>query len=268
MITVGPTQTQIFTALRGALNTFGLVTAAGAALPIIRGQVNRVPEPGSPDFIVMWPIMRQPLSMDVATSTDTILTGSIASAVLTVSDISGNLQAGQGVYAIVSSAWTLLGSIGAQLSGATGGLGTYSLPGAANRASGTLYAGTRALLVPEAVTIQADIHGPTGADNCARIIALFRDQFCTDALAASGYDVAPLYLSDPRQLPFENGEQQTEERWTIDLALQVNSITTTPQQFAGGLQARAIPIKLAFASLTTESGFPALSETGEPLQPG
>ncbi len=268
MITVGPTQTQIFTALRGALNTFGLVTAAGAALPIIRGQVNRVPEPGSPDFCVMWPIMRQPLSMDVATSTDTILTGSVASAVLTVSDISGSLQAGQSVYAIVSSAWTLLGSIGAQLGGATGGLGTYSLAGAANRASGTLYAGTRALLVPEAVTIQADIHGPTGADNCARIIALFRDQFCTDALAASGYDVAPLYLSEPRQLPFENGEQQTEERWTIDLALQVNSITTIPQQFADTLEARAIALQSVAANLLTEAGGVALNEAGGALEPG
>ena len=50
-------------------------------------------------------------------------------------------------------------------------------------------------------------------------------------------DLAPLYTSTPRQMPFDNGEQQVEERWVIDLCMQANVTITTTMQFAPALTA-------------------------------
>jgi hypothetical protein len=69
------TETSIFTALVSALGTFGMVSAVGAPIPIIRGQVNRVPEPQTPDYVVMWPLMRTRIATNIDTYTDTIVTG-------------------------------------------------------------------------------------------------------------------------------------------------------------------------------------------------
>jgi hypothetical protein len=80
------------------------------------------------------------------------------------------------------------------------------------------------------VTMQLDVHGPNSADNAQIISTLFRDEYATDFFTASGYNMAPLYADDPKQLPFTNGEQQVEQRWTIDAVMQVNpTITLTPQ---------------------------------------
>jgi hypothetical protein len=59
--------------------------------------------------------------------------------------------------------------------------------------------------------------------------------------------VAPLYTTDPRQMPFFDGEQQTEERWVVEVALQVNPTVTLGQQFAGELTVIATPIEAAFS---------------------
>jgi hypothetical protein len=63
------TETQIMTALRAVL--------AGIVAPgveIIRAEINRVPEPIGPDFILMTPIHRVRLATNIATFTDTPLT--------------------------------------------------------------------------------------------------------------------------------------------------------------------------------------------------
>jgi hypothetical protein len=96
--------------------------------------------------------------------------------------------------------------------------------------------GTRADLQPTMVTVQLDVHGPNSADNSEVISTLFRSEVATSAFAASGYDIAPLYASDPRQLAFGNGEQQVEDRYVVDAVMQANMIVTTPQQFAGALK--------------------------------
>lgn len=92
--------------------------------------------------------------------------------------------------------------------------------------------GTRNSLVPTKVTIQLDIHGPSSADNAEMIAALMRDEYATIAFAATGLPIQPLYAEDPRQTPFENAEQQTEFRWTVDIVLQANPVIGTPQDFA------------------------------------
>ena len=93
------------------------------------------------------------------------------------------------------------------------------------------------------VTIQIDAHGPNSANSASVITTLFRSDVAFQAFAASGYDVQPLYTSEPRQLPFTNAEQQYEDRWSIDLVLQANIAMTTPQQFAGEVTPEFRPIE-------------------------
>lgn len=96
--------------------------------------------------------------------------------------------------------------------------------------------GTRTATQPTQVTIQIDVHGPMSADNAQIISTLLRDSYACEAFAASGYDIAPLYAGEPRQIPFDNGENQTEWRWTIDAVLQVNTTVVVSQDFAGQVQ--------------------------------
>jgi hypothetical protein len=228
------TQTQIFTALRSVLTTFGLTSSTACQdVPIIRGQMNRVPEPKETDFVVLWPVMRNRLAMNVDSWIDSQVTGSLSGLVLTVTTVTaGSVLSGATIYgAGVPTACQVV----VQLSGTTGGIGTYSTSIAASVASEPLFVGTQSAMQETEVTIQADVHGPAAADNAARIATLFRDQFGVTAFLAQGVALAPLYTSDPRQLPFENGEQQLEERWTIDLVMQANVTVTTTQQFADAL---------------------------------
>ena len=179
MTALAPTQTGIFTALVSVLNGFGLVSSTpGQAVPVFRGQVNRVPEPAQTDYVMLWPLFRNRL--------------------------------------------------------------------ATNTESYDLAAGTLAETQETDVTIQADVHGPTAADNASRISTLFRSQIGVAAFQAAGNIACPLYTSDPRQMPFENGEQQTEERWSIDLTMQANVSVTVPQDFAETLTATASPVEALY----------------------
>ena len=234
------TEKQIFTATVAFLNGIGLAPfVAGEPVPVIRGQVNRVPQPAQTDYVVIWPVTRARLATNTDTLADVIVTGAIASNVLTASAVTGG--------ALVTGAF-LVGSnvtpgcqVQQQTGGTPGGAGTYALTPTADGA-GPYYAGTQASLQPVEVTLQADVHGPASADNAARIGTLFRDQYGVAAFQASGFDVAPLYASDPRQTAFDNGEQQIEERWSIDLCMQANIAVTTPMQFADQLHATAYSV--------------------------
>jgi hypothetical protein len=243
--TVSLTQTQIFTAVVQTILTFGLQAAQpGAAVPIIRGQVNRVPEPDGQDFVVLWPTIRDPLTRDnIHAYEDTRVTASITANVMTVTAISN------GPVLPGAALWSTTGAITAgcqiirQVSGSAGGLGAYAVTPTVNFVSGPLYCGTVAALAETEVTIQADVHGPAGADNAARISTLWRDQFAFDAFYAQGVAVTPLYTSGPRQIPFDNGEQQVEERWVIDLCMQANIAVTVSQQFSDELSVTASPVE-------------------------
>ncbi|WP_444544289.1 phage neck terminator protein [Paraburkholderia adhaesiva] len=86
------------------------------------------------------------------------------------------------------------------------------------------------------LAVQLDLHGPAGADATQLVTTLWRDVTACDALASSALDLAPLYASEARQIPFLNGEQQVETRWSVDLVLQVNPAVTVPQAFAASLE--------------------------------
>ena len=171
--TISLTQTQIFTGLVSVLNGFGLAAAQpGVTVPIIRGQVNRVPEPNGQDFIVLWPVARDRLALNIETTMDTKITAAIASNVLTVTAVSvGPVAAGQTLY---STTTTLGCQIIRQLSGPSGGIGTYAVTPSPDYSMGTIYAGTIASMQETEITVQADVHGPASADTSARIQTLFR----------------------------------------------------------------------------------------------
>ena len=112
--------------------------------------------------------------------------------------------------------------------------------------SGPAGPGLRMAMAPTRVTVQVDVHGPSSSDNAQIISTLFRDSFGADIFAATGLNVAPLYCGDPRQLPFINGEQQVEMRWSIDAVMQANPVVTTGQDFAGALQVGLLQVDATY----------------------
>lgn len=174
--TISITETHVYT----AVGRF-LLSVLPAGVEVIRAQVNRVPEPASPDFVTMTSGRRERLATNVTTYTD---------------------------------------------------------PGS--------NPGSTSALQAMRMTIQLDVHGPAGADNATLITTLWRDEYASIFLAAQNAGMAPLYTSDPQQLPFVNGEQQWEDRWTFDLALQVNAVVTTTQEFADTATVGLVNVDVAY----------------------
>ncbi len=85
---------------------------------------------------------------------------------------------------------------------------------------------------PTQIEFQLDIHGPNSGDNTEILKNIFRDTYACTFFAATGLDIQPLYMSEPLQAPFVNGENQYETRWTMDAVLQANPVMTVPQDFA------------------------------------
>lgn len=101
---------------------------------------------------------------------------------------------------------------------------------------------------PTEITVQVGCFGDGAGDNIQRIVALFRDFYATDFFTASGFDVAPLYAGEPRQMAFISGEKQYENQWSADLKLQANFMLTVPQAFATSADAQVISVDSLSAS--------------------
>lgn len=230
---VNPTEDNVFTAFATVLNQFGFYSASGI-VPVIQGQVNRVPEPANLDFLIMWPLGRPRLSLDnPATYLDSQFTGSITSNVLTVTAIlNGAVPIGTNLW-FLNQTYTC--TVLSQTSGPPGGIGVYAVSPLGNQTSQTIYGGIAVKLQPYEFIVQCDVHGPYSGDNCHRLTTLWRDYFAVEAFIQTGYDIAPLYADDPKQMPFINAEQQFEERYSVTLHAQVNETVTVPQQFADEL---------------------------------
>jgi hypothetical protein len=234
MTTVQPNQSQVQIALRSFLLGLNLPftsTTSSTAAEVIQGQDNRVPEPSSPDFVIMTPIRRQRLSTNVDSDVDSSFTGSIAGTVMNVSFLNfGEVTVGATVYGAAPGTYV------ASLGSGTGGIGTYNVSVAQTLAPGQLYAGQHVAMQPTEVVVQLDVHGPFAADNAQIIATMLRDPSTFDTFSASGYDVMALYADDPRQTPFENAESQYEFRWTVDAHLQANQVVGgIGQQFFASL---------------------------------
>lgn len=250
MSLISVTEDNVFTALCSVLQTFGLTNADGTPLAtnqIIQGQVNRVPEPVTPDYVLIWPLMRNRLATNIDSWFDNSFTGSITSNVLDVTDVvKGSVIVGLPIYgAGIAGGCTII----AQLSGAAGGIGTYSVSTTPNITSEIIYGGQYNAEQYTEMIIQCDVHGPASGDNVQCISTLMRDNYGVQAFANAldGSDaIVPLFADDPRQLPFINAEQQWEERWAVDIHLQVNIELMLTQQFAAVLTVGVISVEATY----------------------
>lgn len=213
-------------------------------VPVIAGQANRTPEPASPDFVVMTPILRTRLETNTDAYDDVAFTGSISGTTLTVSEVQlGTLAVGQTLFGVNITPGTQIVALGT----GTGRTGTYTLNTSQTVASQAMASGTETVTQPTQVTIQLDVHGPTASDNAETISTLFRDAYGADFFAASGFPIAPFYADDPKQIPFQNAEDQWEFRYVISAVLQANqAVNRIPQQFADQLDITLTEVEAAF----------------------
>lgn len=222
------------------------------AVEVVRGNVNRVPEPLGGDYVVMMQLRQDALSYNEVSYADNVAAGTISGNVLTVAAVTqaeSPLSPGMLVLTIPSMPDPVADNtvLGAQITGTPGGAGTYGVSPSQTVAMTTMYLGQRQDLVPTQLSIQVDVHGPSAGDNVKIISGLLRSAYGTTAFAASGFDVTPLYTSSPRFVPFLNAEQQVEYRWSVDIELQINPVILTPQQFADKLgPPTMIPVDLIY----------------------
>jgi hypothetical protein len=194
---------------------------------VIVGQVNRVASPEG-DYVVMWPLRRQRLATNVDTSADAKFTGSIADEVMTITEVfSGVMNVGATVFGVCVAANTVVDS---QLTGDPGGVGTYSVTPSQNLASTTLSAGQTNVKQATEFVMQCDVHGAASGDNAQTLATLFRDRYAVDQFAGTG--ISPLYADDPRQTPFVTAANQYEDRWTVDLHMQIDPVVSVSQEYA------------------------------------
>ena len=207
-----------------------LLAVLPAGATVIRGQANRVPEPTADRFVIMTPLSRMRQSTNVDASADVYFTASIAGTTLNVTEVAyGTILVGATVWGQNVAAGTTITALGT----GTGGVGTYVVSASQTVASEAMASGGLQLLTGMRITIQLDFHDQDGAaDDVQTVMTAFRDDYACEFYAATGFDIQPLYTSDPMQAPFVNGENQYEDRWTLDLVMQANPIISPPQQFA------------------------------------
>lgn len=225
-----------------------LVAFLASVLPdgaiVVQGQINRVPEPQEPNYVVFWPVRRPRLSTNLDAYVDVRFTGSISGLVLTVTEVSfGTIVPGSTLLGVAVAPNTL---IGAQDTGTPGGVGTYAIGPTQTLSSRVLAAGSSSYTQATEGFIQVDVHGPLGTDWAVIISTMFRDEYAIDQFASSGFPLAPLYAEDPIQLPFVNAEQQYEDRWVVGLVLQINSTILLPQQFADSADVTLLNVEAEF----------------------
>jgi len=103
----------------------------------------------------------------------------------------------------------------------------------------------------EDVVFQLDFHSANvgdSSDMAQTIATLFRDPYATEFFSAltPPIDVAPLYVDDPRQMPFMNAEQQFETRWIVDVHLEANQVVSVGQQYADSVDIGLVSVTAAY----------------------
>ncbi|AOK04078.1 hypothetical protein WK25_06100 [Burkholderia latens] len=106
--------------------------------------------------------------------------------------------------------------------------------------------GTRNSMQAIEARLQLDVHGPNSGDNAAIISTLFRDEYACIQFATVNPDIQPLYCEIPRQMPFINAQNNCEQRWIIELAIEYNPITQTPQDFADEVIPEIVSVDAAY----------------------
>ena len=238
MFTASPSQDDIQTALRSFL-----LTILPPGTDVVEGQDNRVPEPQPDDFVVFWPLYRPRLSTNIDTSGDVKFTGSIAGQVLTVTDVQ------RGVVALGSFLFgqdiifpTRIISFGT----GSGGLGTYNLDVSQTITEETMSSGQTSAMQPTEIIMQLDVHGPNSVQNAQVISTLFRDGYGVQWFTDFAPNIMVLYADDSKQVPFNNAEDQVENRWVIEAHLQANITVASPQQYADAIDVTLINVEATY----------------------
>lgn len=228
MTTIAPEQDGLQTSLGNFLKTI-----LPSDVVVIITQDNRVPEPRDNRFVVMTPLRAMRLRTNLESNFDVKFTGSIPGAVMTVTDIDfGTIVKDATVFGVNVAPNTVIGD---QITGSPGGIGTYSVSPPQTLSSRTLASGATSMEQGAEVVVQLDFHTANNtAFGLSQIVStVFRSPKAVEIFAAQDpqYGVAPLYADDPRQAPFINESQQVEWRWIVEAHMQVNQVTSLPQQF-------------------------------------
>jgi len=236
-VAVSPNQDDMFAALATFLGEF-----MPADCPVVRGQINRVPEPGARDFVVMWLLRAPRLTTNIDSYEDVAFTASIAGTVMTVTSLEiGTIEVGALLYGTGVNGST---TIGEQLSGTLGGIGTYAVGPSQNAASQPMAAGGTVMMQPTDVVFQIECHGEGGANNAQVISTMMRDAVGVARFNELNPNLTPLYADDPRQVPFINENQQYEDRWIVEAHIQANqSVRFIPTQFADAATIELIEVE-------------------------
>ena len=242
MSAITPTQSNIMASLRSFL------LAVFPGVDVIAGQINRVPEPSSSDFVVITPLHFERLRTNVDTEADVRFIGSIAGNTLTVTAVSfGVVLIGGTIFGTSVANGTVITGNGT----GTGGIGTYTVSVSQSVSSETLSSGAQSFEQGAKVTVQMDFHSAndTDAGDMAQTVStLLRDDFGFQQFLSQSpyYGVVPLYADDPRQVPFINEAQQIEWRWILEAQLQANQVVSQPQQYADVVTVNTIEVDATY----------------------
>jgi hypothetical protein len=237
---ITPSQSYLTTAIRAFL-----LAELPSGTEVVLGQINRVAEPSSTNFVVMTPIRFDRLDTNLDESLDLKMTGSISGTTMTITAVSakspGAIVVGAPIFGVGIMAGTTVTAFGT----GTGGIGTYTVSQSQTVGSQTLSAGRKAMTQSAMATVQLDFHSENTveAGNMAQTIAtLLRDDYGVTAFANQPSDVVPLYADDPRQMPFINDQQQYEWRWILEARFQVNQQVSVPQEYADAVNVGLIEV--------------------------
>lgn len=250
-MTPSPTTSQVLASLRTFLLAVLPATGSdGLPVEVILAQINRVPEPKASDFVIITPTRFERIETNVDTYQDCRFTGSILGTTMTVSAVQiGALQPGSTLSsALVATGTTIV----EQLTGSTGGAGTYKVSQSQTVISSTISSGGKTLQQALKCAVQLDFHSAdesVAGDMANTVSTTLRDEFGVQQFAnqSPNYGVVPLYADDARQTPYFNEAQQVEWRWVVDALLQANVVLSLPQQFADSVALDLISVDEAYA---------------------
>ena len=106
--------------------------------------------------------------------------------------------------------------------------------------------GSKAVMTPTELVVSCDVYGPDAANLAQIMTTLLRDDVAFEAMDASGLDMQLLFAEDANQIPFVNGEQQIEFRWTFEVHLQINPVVTVEQDFADTVVTGVISVDVEY----------------------
>jgi hypothetical protein len=239
---LSPTQSDAQTLLRSFL-----LDVLPSGTEVISGQGNRTPEPTAASFVVMTPIRFARRDVNLDLSSDVKYTGSVAGTTLTVAALAhGKILPGTFLYGVGVADNTVIQQ---QLTGTTGGIGTYQISVSQTVASKTLSSGYRQFTQNAEMTVQLDFHSAdlSSADMAQTASTLLRSEYGTKFFSTGNPAIAPLYADDPAERPFINAENQYEWRWVLDARIQVNQTAAVGQQFTDAVQIARIAVDEFYA---------------------